>query len=154
VDEDDDDWDTSKGIRVMGLAYSPDHEQASFACILSPDGEVVDHLRLPYIMKRPFNDDVKAKRNGDFNHIRNFILFKKPHVIVLGAESRDALWLVRDIKAVVDQLVVDEQFPQIQVEILDNHLARIYANSIKGEVCAFFQAFQFKMLWFYKLLFC
>jgi len=121
----------------MGLAYSPDHEQASFACILSTDGEVVDHLRLPYIMKRPFNDDVKAKRDGDFNHIRNFITFKKPHVIVIGAESRDALWLVRDIKAVVDQLVVDEQFPQIQVEILDNHLARIYANSIKGEVCTF-----------------
>lgn len=121
----------------MGLAYSPDHEQASFACILSPDGEVLDHLRLPFIMKRSFNDDIKSKRNSDFNHIRNFIMSKKPHIIVLGAESRDALWIVRDIKAVIDQLVVDEQFPQIQVEILDNHLARIYANSIKGEVNIF-----------------
>lgn len=137
VDEDDDDWDTSKGIRVMGLTYSPDHEQASFACILSPDGEVLDHLRLPYIMKRPFNDDVKAKRDSDFNHIRHFIMSKRPHLIVLGAESRDALWLVRDIKVVIEKLVVDEQFPQIQVEILDNHLARIYANSIKGEVNTF-----------------
>lgn len=138
MDEDDDDWDTSKGIRVMGLAYSPDHEQASFASILSPDGEVLDHLRLPYIMKRAFNnDDIKAKRDTDFNHIKNFVMSKRPHVIVLGAESRDALWLVRDIKAVIDQLVNDEQFPQIQIEILDNHLARIYANSIKGEVNAF-----------------
>jgi transcription elongation factor SPT6 len=141
IDEDDDDWDASKGIRVMGLAYSPDHEQASFACILSPDGEVQDHLRLPYIMKRAFNDDVKAKRNADFNHIRNFMISKRPHVVVIGAESRDALWLVRDIKAVIDQLVVDEQFPQIQVEILDNHLARIYANSIKGEVIYKYLAF-------------
>lgn len=134
MDEDDDDWDTSKGIRVMGLAYSPDHEQASFASILSPDGEVLDHLRLPHIMKRPFNVDIKAKRDGDFNHIKNFVMSKKPHVIVLGAESRDALWLVRDIKEVIDQLVNDEQFPQIQIEILDNHLARVFANSIKGEV--------------------
>lgn len=134
MDEDDDDWDTSKGIRVMGLAYSPDHEQASFASILSPDGEVLDHLRLPHIMKRAFNAVIKAKRDADFNHIKNFVMSKKPHVIVIGAESRDALWLVRDIKEVIDQLVNDEQFPQIQIEILDNHLARVFANSIKGEV--------------------
>lgn len=127
----------------MGLAYSPDYEQASFACILSPDGEVLDHLRLPHIMKRPFNDDVKAKRDGDFHLIRNFVMTKRPHAIVIGAESRDALWLVRDIKAVIDQLVVEEQFPQIQVEILDNHLARIYANSIKGEVNIFLSTVRF-----------
>lgn len=36
----------------MGIAYVPDFEQASFACIVAPDGECTDHLRLPNLMRR------------------------------------------------------------------------------------------------------
>lgn len=59
---------------------------------------------------------------------------KRPHVICVGAESREAQMLVEDIKEIIKQLVEDEQFPLIPVEILDNHLAKVYANSIKGKV--------------------
>lgn len=42
--------------------------------------------------------------------------------------------IVSDIKDILSQLIEDEQFPQIPVEIMDNELAKVYANSIKGEV--------------------
>lgn len=55
-------------------------------------------------------------------------------MICVGAESREALMIVNDIKEIIKQLVEDEQFPVIPVEILDNDLAKVYANSIKGTV--------------------
>ncbi|RZF40546.1 hypothetical protein LSTR_LSTR000425 [Laodelphax striatellus] len=103
-DDDDEEWDTSKGLRVMAVAYVPDFSQASFACI-----------------------------EADLLALKNFVLSKKPHVIVIGGESREALMVSGDLKEIVTNLVEDEQFPQIPVEIIDNELAKIYANSIKGE---------------------
>lgn len=39
-----------------------------------------------------------------------------------------------DLIDIITQLVEDEQFPRIPVEIIDNHLPKIYANSNKGIV--------------------
>jgi REP element-mobilizing transposase RayT len=66
--------------------------------------------------------------------MRNFIATKKPHVICVGGESREALMVAADLREIIGQLVEDEQFPLISVEICDNELAKIYSNSIKGEV--------------------
>jgi transcription elongation factor SPT6 len=66
--------------------------------------------------------------------MRNFIATKKPHVICVGAESREAMMVAADLREIIGQLVEDEQFPSISVEICDNELAKIYSNSIKGEV--------------------
>ncbi|XP_065201238.1 transcription elongation factor SPT6 [Planococcus citri] len=134
-EEEDDDWDTSKGLRIMGLSFVPDLSQAAFACVIAPDGECTDHLRLPNLLRRKnsFREDEKMMKEADLKALRNFILTKKPHVICVGAESRDALMIIQDVKEQVALLVEDEQFPQIPVEVLDNDLAKIYANSIKGE---------------------
>lgn len=70
----------------------------------------------------------------DLNELRKLIYKKKPHVICVGSESRDAIMIVDDIKEIVKQLVEDEQFPAIPVEILDNDMSKIYANSIRGKV--------------------
>lgn len=51
-DEDEDEWDTTKGIRVMAIAYVPDYSQSAFACIAAPDGDITDYLRLPHLLKR------------------------------------------------------------------------------------------------------
>lgn len=63
-----------------------------------------------------------------------FILRKRPHVIVIGGESREALNIKADVVECVQQLVEDEQFPRIPVEIADNTISKIYSNSIKGRV--------------------
>lgn len=145
-EEEDDDWDTSKGLRVMGLAYVPDFTQASFACIIAADGECTDHVRLPNLLKRKnsFRQDEKMMKEADLKALRNFIAAKKPHVICVGAESREALMIIEDIKAQIALLVEDEQFPLIPVEVLDNDLAKVYANSIKGEVGSRFIGFRLR----------
>lgn len=60
---------------------------------------------------------------------------KRPHVIVIGGESREALTIKADVSECVQQLVEDEQFPRIPIEIADNHISKIYSNSIRGRVC-------------------
>lgn len=134
-EDDDDDWDTSRGIRVMALAFVPDLSQASFACMIAPDGECTDFLRLPNLLKRKnsFRIEEKQMKEADLGSLRNFIASKRPHAIVIGGESRDALMIATDLKEIVANLVEDEQFPVIPVEILDNDLAKVYANSLKGE---------------------
>jgi transcription elongation factor SPT6 len=66
--------------------------------------------------------------------MRNFITRKKPHLICVGGESREALIVAADLGEIVGQLVEVHQFPSISVEICDNELAKIYSNSIKCEV--------------------
>ena len=133
-DEEDEEWDTNKGLRVMGLAYVPDFSVAAFTCMVAPDGECTDYLKLPHLLKRKnsFRETDKVMKEADLLAIRNFIATKKPHVVVIGGESRDALMIAEDIKEVVSALVADEQFPNIGVEIMDNELASIYSNSHKG----------------------
>jgi transcription elongation factor SPT6 len=51
ADEDKEEWDTGKGLRVMAVAYVPDYSQAAFACVVGPDGNCTHYLRLPYLMR-------------------------------------------------------------------------------------------------------
>ncbi|XP_031835725.1 transcription elongation factor SPT6 isoform X1 [Nomia melanderi] len=133
-EEEDEEWDTSKGLRVMGLAYVPDYSQAAFTCLIAPDGECTDYLRLPHLMKRKnsYREDEKAMKEADLLALKNFLATKKPHVVVIGGESREAMMIAADIKECITALAEEEQFPAIQVEICDNELAKIYSNSNKG----------------------
>lgn len=118
----------------MGVAYVPDYSQSAFAAITAPDGEITDYLRIPHLMKRKntFREEEKSLKEGDLQAITEFIRNKKPHVIVVGGESREALMVQKDFQECVKTLVDEDQFPEIQVEIMDNELAKIYANSNKG----------------------
>ncbi|XP_017879018.1 transcription elongation factor SPT6-like [Ceratina calcarata] len=133
-EEDDEDWNTSKGTRVMGLAYVPDPSQSAFTCVISPEGECTDHLRLPHLLKRKnsYRENEKALKEADLLAIKNFIATRKPHVIVVSGESREAMMIVADIKECLSSLADEEQFPAIQVEICDNEFAKVYANSNRG----------------------
>jgi transcription elongation factor SPT6 len=73
-------------------------------------------------------------KEKDLRSLREFIFNKKPHVIAVSGESRDALMLIEDLKALVIQLVEDEQWPLINVELIDNNLAKVFANSSRAEV--------------------
>ncbi|XP_029678136.1 transcription elongation factor SPT6 isoform X2 [Formica exsecta] len=133
-EEEDEEWDTSKGLRVMGLAYVPDYSQAAFTCLVAADGECTDYLRLAHLMKRKnsYREDEKVMKEADLLALKNFIATKKPHVIVIAGESREANMIADDIKDCITNLTGEEQFPSIQVEICDNELAKIYSNSNKG----------------------
>ncbi|XP_055370819.1 transcription elongation factor SPT6 isoform X2 [Condylostylus longicornis] len=134
-EEDYDEWDFAKGIRVMGLAYVPDVSQAAFCAITSHEGEVTDYLRIPHVLKRKntYNIEQKQLKMEELENIKNFVRTKKPHVIAIGGESREALSIQYELREMVKELVEEEQFPKISVEIVDNDLAKIYSNSKKGE---------------------
>ncbi|XP_001355099.4 transcription elongation factor SPT6 [Drosophila pseudoobscura] len=130
-----DDWSTLRGIRVLGLAYDPDHSVAAFCAVTTVEGDISDYLRLPNILKRKssHNAEEKGQKLADLRKLSEFIKMKKPHIVVIGAESRDAQMIQTDIKEILKELETTEQFPPIEVEIIDNELAKIYANSKKGE---------------------
>lgn len=46
-------------------------------------------------------------------------------MVCVGGESRETLMVVEDVKSVVADLVESEQFPSINVEIIDNELAKV-----------------------------
>jgi transcription elongation factor SPT6 len=50
--ENDEEWDTKSGLRVMAISYVDELDQAAFGCLLSGDGECTDHIRLEHILKR------------------------------------------------------------------------------------------------------
>ncbi|RVE50918.1 hypothetical protein evm_004485 [Chilo suppressalis] len=133
-DDDDEEWDTSNGLRVLSIAYVPERTHSAFACVVAAAGEVVDHLRLPHLLYRRNAWDALERKNkeADMTALRRFILRKKPHVIVIGGESREALQVKADVAECVQQLVEDDQFPRIPIEIMDNHISKIYSNSIRG----------------------
>ncbi|XP_050557944.1 transcription elongation factor SPT6 [Spodoptera frugiperda] len=133
-DDDDEEWSDSNGLRVLSIAYVPDRQHSAFACVVGAGGELADHLRLPHLLCRRNAWDARERQNkeADMNALRRFILRKKPHVIVIGGESREALNVKADVSECVQQLVEDEQFPRIPIEIADNHISKIYSNSIRG----------------------
>ncbi|ODN05104.1 Transcription elongation factor SPT6 [Orchesella cincta] len=133
-EEDEEEWDTTKGLRVLAIAFVNDYEQAAFACLVSPDGEPLEHLRLQSIIKnkKSFKESDRQEKLADLLGLTEFIRNKKPHAIVIGGESREALMIQEDVKEIVSELVSEEAFPLITVEVVDNQLAKCYANSLKA----------------------
>ncbi|CAL1273727.1 unnamed protein product [Larinioides sclopetarius] len=133
--EEEDDFDTREGVRVLSIAYSPERDVPAFCALLDGDGEVLEYLRLPHLLKRrnAWKEDDRLNKEKDLNSLRNMILNKKPHVVTVAGESRDALMVVDDVKSIINDLIDSEGFPPIAVELMDNELGVLYMNSIKGE---------------------
>ena len=70
----------------------------------------------------------------DMQKLKDFILNKKPHVIAVTAETRDAMMIVEDVKMILSELEQEEQIPPINVELVDNEVAMIFENSNKSQV--------------------
>lgn len=133
--DDEDEWDTKNGIRAMAVSYVADLDQAAFGCLVNTDGECSDYIRLEHILKRKnaWKESDRVGKEKDMNTLRNFIFNKKPHVIAVSAESREATMLIEDLRALTAQLVEEEQWPMINVELVDNSLAKVFANSTRAE---------------------
>uniref|UniRef100_G3QB56 SPT6 homolog, histone chaperone and transcription elongation factor n=1 Tax=Gasterosteus aculeatus aculeatus TaxID=481459 RepID=G3QB56_GASAC len=138
VEEDDDLMDESqgKGIRVLGVAYAPSRDTPVFCALINGEGEVVDFLRLPYFMKRrnAFKEDEREKKAHDIETLKKFLSGKKPHVVAVAGESRDAQMIMEDIKRAVSELEQESSLPAVGVELVDNELATLYMNSKRSEI--------------------
>jgi transcription elongation factor SPT6 len=115
--------------------YVEDLDQEAFCCLINVDGECSDHIRLQHILKRK-NASKGMDRTGkerDLEMLRNFIFSMKPHVIAVSAESREATMLVKDLRAITAQLVEDNQWPLINIELVDTSLAKVFAFLTRAE---------------------
>ncbi|XP_051536488.1 transcription elongation factor SPT6 isoform X2 [Myxocyprinus asiaticus] len=137
VEEDDDLMDESqgKGIRVLGVAFASGRDTPVFCSLINGEGEVVDFLRLPYFLKRrnAWREDEREKKLQDIENLKKFLLSKKPHVVAVAGENRDAHMVMEDIKRTISELEQDSSLPVVGVELVDNELAVLYMNSKKSE---------------------
>ncbi|CAB1347925.1 unnamed protein product [Coregonus sp. 'balchen'] len=70
----------------------------------------------------------------DIETLKKFLNSKKPHIIAIAGENRDAQMVIEDIKRTASELEQESSFPTIGVELVDNELAMLYMNSKKSEV--------------------
>ncbi|NP_660094.1 transcription elongation factor SPT6 [Danio rerio] len=137
VEEDDDLMDESqgKGIRVLGVAFASGRDTPVFCSLINGEGEVVDFLRLPYFLKRrnAWREDEREKKQQDVENLKKFLLSKKPHVVAVSGENRDAHMVMEDIKRTISELEQNSSLPVVGVELVDNELAVLYMNSKKSE---------------------
>ena len=135
-DEDEDEWDSSRGCRVVSIMYENDINVAAYAVALTVEGEVADLIKLEHLLKRKNSNrerEVKDKHE-DMKRLKNFIHQRRPHCVVVGVADRTALHVQKDVEDVVSELVEGEaQFPRIKVFLLDDNLARVYANSVRAK---------------------
>ncbi|KAL3212419.1 hypothetical protein MRX96_035920 [Rhipicephalus microplus] len=119
----------------MQRCISLPREVPAFGALIDGTGEVMEYIRLPHLLKRKnaWRERERELKELDLKVLRKFIRNKKPHVICVGAQSREALMVVEDIKGVVADLAENEQMPLINVELQDNDLAMVYMNSKKAE---------------------
>ena len=135
-EDEDDDWDSSHGCRVMAIMYDEDDlNMAAYGVIITVEGEVGDFIKLENITKRKnaWNERDAQGKMDDLNSLKRFILQKKPHVVVIGVANRKALDIQMDVREVLVDLVEQEQFPKIDVHIMEDNLAKVYANSQRAE---------------------
>ncbi|NWU29488.1 SPT6H factor, partial [Dyaphorophyia castanea] len=137
VEEDDDfmDENQGKGIRVLGIAFSSARDHPVFCALVNGEGEVTDFLRLPHFTKRrnAWREEEREKKAQDIETLKKFLLNKKPHVVTIAGENRDAQMLMEDVKRIVHELEQGQQLSSIGVELVDNELAILYMNSKKSE---------------------
>ncbi|KAK1331408.1 hypothetical protein QTO34_009362 [Cnephaeus nilssonii] len=112
VEEDDDfmEENQGKGIRVLGIAFSSARDHPVFCALVNGEGEA-----------------------QDIETLKKFLLNKKPHVVTVAGENRDAQMLIEDVKRIVHELDQGQQLSSIGVELVDNELAILYMNSKKSE---------------------
>lgn len=67
--------------------------------------------------------------------LKNFVLKKRPHVIVVGTGSRDCQSVLEDIKLSMRELEQENQVATISVELVDHEVAEIFEKSSRAEVC-------------------
>ncbi|KHJ99434.1 hypothetical protein OESDEN_00577 [Oesophagostomum dentatum] len=130
--EDEDDDITRQGeVRVMGIAYSPDMNEASFGVLVDQDGAVIDYCRMVHFLKRTGGYGPQAQLKADsMNFFKKFVERRRPHVIGLCGEDLDAIRLRRDVEECLNKMVADGELTRAPpVYIMDNEAAKVYMLS-------------------------
>uniref|UniRef100_A0A0N4ZX03 SH2 domain-containing protein n=1 Tax=Parastrongyloides trichosuri TaxID=131310 RepID=A0A0N4ZX03_PARTI len=150
-DEDEDDEESIRhGIRIMAMVTSTKDGEATTAVILDGEGNLMDMDVFPYISNR-FSEGPKRYdpngQNQNIEKLKEFIIRKKPHAIVLGAENLDSLRIEGMIREVCSSLKINRDVRRgIHIELVDPDVAQVYSytemaeNEFNGQTYASKQA--------------
>ena len=70
--QDEDEWDTTHGCRIMAVMYENDLDTAAYAVSITVEGDVVGIQKLQHIIKRKnsYNDKERMEKEKDLETIR------------------------------------------------------------------------------------
>lgn len=132
VFDDYEDFELRNGTRICGFTFAPDGDAPCFAAIIDAEGELVDHVRLPYLnmRKRPDRMTALERENHQKDRIKfkQFIINRKPHAVALAAETIQTKYICQDLAQILDELREHDGLPLIPIEIVDNELSNVYMN--------------------------
>jgi len=130
------DFELRNGTRICGFTFDPDGEAPCFAAIVDSEGELIEHVRLPFlnIRKRPDRMNALERENHAKDRIKfkQFIINKKPHVVALAAETIQTKYICQHLAQILDELHQNDGLPLIPIEIVDNELSNVYMNLTKA----------------------
>ena len=147
------DDESNNGLKVISITYStfedaPNGSSASTAicACINGDGELDEFIKLNKLttkLNRGYNIDTekndflngeKKEKIQELKDIENFIINKMPNVIVVASENKDALIIIEDIKNILKKLEENkEKIGQINVELVDNEMAKIFSSTNSAE---------------------
>lgn len=96
----------------------------------------MDFLRLNNLLKRrnsPFEKE-REDKEADLENFKNFVSQRHPDLIVVTAESREAMGIMDDFRDSLTELEQEEDVPVVPVEMVDPSIARIYSKSRRAKV--------------------
>ncbi|EFX73548.1 hypothetical protein DAPPUDRAFT_57929 [Daphnia pulex] len=129
---DKEDWDTKDGFRVLGLSYGED--ETVYGCLINVDGEFSNQIRLEHILKRKnAGEKDRTDKEKNLKMLKYFISSGMPHAIAVSAESKKATKLVEDSRAIISEFVKENKCPTINVFLVDNSLAKVFAKSTRAD---------------------
>lgn len=130
--DDYEDFELRNGTRICGFTFAPEGDAPCFAAIIDNEGELLDHVRLPYLnmRKRPDRMNAVEKENHAKDRVKfkQFMMNKKPHAIALAAETIQTKYICQDLAQILDELREHDGLPMISIEIIDNEMSNIYMN--------------------------
>ncbi|KAH7696935.1 SH2 domain-containing protein, partial [Aphelenchoides avenae] len=119
-------------VRIMGLAYSTDPKEASFAAVIDQDGTMKrdEYQRLPNFFMKANRNNPTHPKTRDMEMLRDFIVKTQPHVIALAGEGLDAIRLQLDLKVLIKNMYDQGELPySLPVEFVNCDIAKVYMIS-------------------------
>lgn len=135
--DDYEDFETRTGTRICGFTFAPDGDAPCFAAIIDSEGELIDHVRLPYLNCRKRTDRMNATERANLEKDRvkfkQFMISKKPHAVALAADTIQAKYVCQSLAQILDELHEHDGLPLIPIEIVDNELSNVYMNLTRAK---------------------
>uniref|UniRef100_A0A1I8JEX7 Transcription elongation factor spt6 n=1 Tax=Macrostomum lignano TaxID=282301 RepID=A0A1I8JEX7_9PLAT len=121
--------------RVMGVAYSTDREIAAYASVINSNGEVLDFLRLPFLLanKKSQREETAKNKARELHLIKKLIAKHRPDVIAVGTESKEALTIQQELRELAQELLAEGLATNSSVHLVDNEPARVFEKSRRAE---------------------